>query len=266
MSREALDMTGRTAIVTGGAKGVGIGITRRFLAAGADVVVCGRSAPDKLPAVDGREPMFVAADVRDPEQIERVVRATLDAHGRIDCLVNNAGGAPDVLAAEASPRFHESVIRLNLLAPLHFSQQANAVMQEQPDGGVIVNIGSVSGIRPSPGTAAYGAAKAGLTHMSLCLAHEWGPKVRVIPLIAGLIATEQAHLYYGDEAGLASVGQTLAMRRMGQPEDIGDVCVFLASSLARFMTGGPVHVDGGGEGPAYVGAAINRRADPRPGS
>ena len=90
-----------------------------------------------------------------------------------------AGGAPAVEAATVSPRFSESIIRLNLTAPLHFSQQANAVMQKQPEGGSIVFITSVSAMRPSPGTAAYGAAKAGLVSLASSLAVEWAPKVRV---------------------------------------------------------------------------------------
>jgi NAD(P)-dependent dehydrogenase (short-subunit alcohol dehydrogenase family) len=263
MDPKALDLSGKCVIVTGGGKGVGRGITQSFLSAGADVVICGRNTPESLPEAAGRRPHFVAADVREPEQIARVVQAALERGGRIDALVNNAGGSPEVAAADASPRFHESIIRLNLIAPLHFSQAANAVMQRQETGGVIVNISSSSGVRPSPGTAAYGAAKAGLIQLSLCLAHEWGPKVRVVPLIAGLIATEQAHLHYGDEAGLAAVGNTIGLRRMGRPDDIGDVCVFLASPLARFMTGGPVYVDGGGEGPAFLQAQQNVRKDPR---
>ncbi len=82
-------------------------------------------------------------------------------------------------------------------------------------------------------------------------------------LVAGLIETEQAHLHYGDQAGIESVGRTIGMRRMGRPDDIGDVCVFLSSPLARWMSGGPVYVDGGGEGPAFQRAAINVRKDPR---
>jgi NAD(P)-dependent dehydrogenase (short-subunit alcohol dehydrogenase family) len=263
MDKKALDLGGKCAIVTGGGKGVGRGITQSFLSAGAEVVICGRNPPETLPEADGRRPHFVAADVREPEQVARVIQKALEIAGRLDVLINNAGGSPEVAAAEASPRFHESIIRLNLIAPLHCSQAANAVMQRQETGGVIVNISSASGVRPSPGTAAYGAAKAGLIQLSLCLAHEWGPKVRVVPLVAGLIATEQAHLHYGDEAGLASVGNTVAMRRMGRPDDIGDVCVFLASPLARWMSGGPVYVDGGGEGPAFLRAAQNVRKDPR---
>ena len=263
MDKQALDLSGKCVIVTGGGKGVGRGITQSFLSAGADVVICGRNTPETLPEADKRRAHFVTADVREPEQIARVIAAALERGGRLDALINNAGGSPEVNAADASPRFHESIIRLNLIAPLHFSQAANAVMQGQESGGVIVNISSSSGVRPSPGTAAYGAAKAGLIQLSLCLAHEWGPKVRVVPLVAGLIATEQAHLHYGDDAGIASVGQTVAMRRMGRPDDIGDACVFLASPLARWVTGGPVYVDGGGEGPAFLRAQQNVRKDPR---
>ena len=263
MDTQALNLSGKCVIVTGGGKGVGRGITLSFLSAGADVVICGRNVPETLPEADGRRPHFIAADVREPEQIARVIQAALERGGRIDALVNNAGGSPEVNAAEASPRFHESIIRLNLIAPLHFAQAANAVMQGQETGGVIINISSASGVRPSPGTAAYGAAKAGLIQLSLCLAHEWGPKVRVVPLVAGLIATEQAHLHYGDAAGIASVGSTIAMRRIGRPDDIGDACVFLVSPLARWVSGSPVYIDGGGEGPVFQRAAQNVRKDPR---
>jgi NAD(P)-dependent dehydrogenase (short-subunit alcohol dehydrogenase family) len=265
MDPKALDFSGRCVIVTGGGKGVGRGITQSFLSAGADVVICGRNQPESLPAAGGRSAHFVRADVREPEQCASLVETAVARCGRLDAVVNNAGGSPEVNAADASPRFHESIIRLNLIAPLHVAQAANAVMQRQETGGAIINISSASGVRPSPGTAAYGAAKAGLIQLSLCLAHEWGPRVRVIPLVAGLIETEQAHLHYGDREGVSSVGNTIAMRRMGRPDDIGDACVFLCSPLARWMSGGPVYVDGGGEGPAFQRAAINVRKDPREG-
>ena len=120
------------------------------------------------------------ADVRDPEQVAPLVAAVVDAHGRLDVVVNNAGGSPSADAATASPRFTESIIPLNLLAPLHVAQAG-----QRGDAGAgraaasIVNIGSVSGLRPSPGTAAYGAAKAGLLNLTQTLAMEWAPKVRV---------------------------------------------------------------------------------------
>jgi NAD(P)-dependent dehydrogenase (short-subunit alcohol dehydrogenase family) len=251
---DPLDMSGRVVIVTGGCRGIGRGITMRFLEAGADVVVCCRHQPEESLRGGGREAMFVAADVREVDQIDQVVSATTERFGRLDVLVNNAGGAPEAPAATASPRFSASIISLNLIAPLNFSQRANAVMQEQAEGGAIVNIASVSGMRPSPGAAAYGAAKAGLLNLSQTLAVEWAPKVRVNCVTAGLIRTEQSHLWYGDEAGVAAVGATVPLGRMGEPDDVADVCLFLASPLARYLSGSNVVAHGGGERPAYLAA------------
>jgi NAD(P)-dependent dehydrogenase (short-subunit alcohol dehydrogenase family) len=251
--REPLDFSGKVVIVTGGGKGVGRGITTRFLAAGAEVVVCGRSAPEALPQAGGREAVYVAADVREVDAIDRVVAAATGRFGRLDVLVNNAGGSPPAAAASASPRFSESIIRLNLIAPLDFAQRANAVMQQQAEGGAIVNVASVSGVRPSPGTAAYGAAKAGLLSLTQSLAVEWAPKVRVNAVTPGMIRT-QADLHYGDAAAQARVAATVPLGRLGEPEDVGDV----ASSSprrSRATTGASILVHGGGERPAFLDAA-----------
>ncbi len=250
-----LDMTGRVVLVTGGGKGVGKGISLCFLRAGADVVICGRSEPDQLPEQDGRRAVFTPCDVRDVEQIEACIGFVEDRFGRLDVLVNNAGGAPFAEAATASPRFSEAIIRLNLIAPLNFSQAANRVMQKQDSGGSIINIASVSTIRPSPGTAAYGAAKAGLVNLGTSLAVEWAPRVRINAVIAGLTETEQSHLHYGDEAGIAAVGATIPLERMAQPEDIGNACLYLASPLAAYVSGTSIAVHGGGEKPAFLDAA-----------
>ena len=252
-----IDLTGRVVLVTGGGKGVGRGITERFLEAGAEVVICGRSAPDDLPAAGGRTAVFLEADVRDVEQIDAVVTATTDRFGRLDTLVNNAGGAPFVDAATVSPRFTEKIIALNLLAPINFAQRANAVMQNQDDGGSIVNIASVSGQRPSPGTTAYGAAKAGLLSATQSLAVEWAPKVRLNAIAAGLVRTEQAHLHYGDEEGIARVSATVPLGRMAIPTDVGDACVFLASPMASYVSGASLQLHGGGEPPPFLDAAKN---------
>lgn len=252
---KALDFRGKVAIVTGGGKGVGRGITQRFLDAGADVVVCGRGEPDQLPAAGKRKAIFVSADVRDVEQIDNVVAKTLERFGRLDVLVNNAGGAPEADAATVSPRFSESIIRLNLIAPLNFAQRANVVMQTQDGGGVIINIASVSAIRPSPGTAAYGAAKAGMLSLTQSLAVEWAPKVRVVAITAGMVRTEQSALHYGDEEGIASVAATVPLGRLAEPEDIGNACLFLASPLSSYVSGASLLVHGGGEKPAFLAAA-----------
>lgn len=256
---DALDFRGRAVLVTGGSRGVGRGIAERFLAAGADVVICGRTTPEDLPQANGRTAVFVAADVREPDQAAQACRFVHEKYGRLDVLVNNAGGSPAADAASASPRFSESIVRLNLLAPLHCSQSANTFMQAQAEGGAIVNIASVSGIRPSPGTAAYAAAKAGLLALTQTLAVEWAPRVRVNAVIAGMVRTEQSHLHYGDQAGIDAVGATVPLGRMGEPQDIGDACLYLASPLAAYVSGASLLVHGGGEKPAFLDAARNTR-------
>ncbi len=250
-----LDFTGKVVLVTGGSRGVGRGIAERFLAAGAEVVVCGRSEPESLPKVAGNEALFLPADVRETEQVDRLVTATLERCGRLDVLVANAGGAPAVDATTVSPRFHEKIIQLNLIAPLHCAQRANAAMQLKPEGGVIVFITSVSGMRPSPGTAAYGAAKAGLISLAQSLAVEWAPRVRVAAVAAGMVKTEQSHLHYGDETGIAAVGATVPLGRIAEPSDVGDACLYLASPLARYVSGATLLLHGGGEKPAFLAAA-----------
>jgi NAD(P)-dependent dehydrogenase (short-subunit alcohol dehydrogenase family) len=253
--QHTLDMSGKVVLVTGGGRGVGHGISTRFLEAGAQVVICGRKQPDEPPTADGRTAVFRACDVRDVEQIDQLVGFATQRFGRLDVLVNNAGGSPAVEAAEASPRFSEAIIRLNLIAPLNLAQRANAVMQSQDEGGAIINIASVSGIRPSPGTAAYAAAKAGLLSLTQTLAVEWAPRVRVNAITAGMIRTEQAHLHYGDAEGIASVAATVPLGRLGEPRDVGDACLFLASPLASYISGASLLVHGGGEAPAFLAAA-----------
>src|SRR6185312_7604443 len=129
------------------------------------------------------------------------------------------------------------------------AQAANAVMQGQDGGGTIVMVSSVSGHRPSPGTAAYGAAKAGLDSLTASLAVEWAPRVRVNSVVAGMVRTEQAHLHYGDGAGIAAVGSTVPLGRLAEPEEIGACVAFLASPLASYVTGATLTAHGGGEVP-----------------
>ena len=270
MQAYPFDMTGRTVIVTGGTAGLGRAAAGAFLDHGADVVICARRPPDGPvagPDRTDRTARFVAADVRDSEQIAAVVAAATEATGRIDVLVNNAGGAPPTDSAAVSPRFNEKVVALNLLAPLAFSQAVRPVMAAQ-DGGVIVNISSLSGTRPNPTGAAYGASKSGLDNLTQTLAHEWGPAIRVVSVTVGFVLTEQARLYYGDEAGIEAVGRTVALKRLADPAEVANVVLFLASPLASYVTGATVPVHGGGEVPAYLAAStgavtrIARRPEP----
>jgi NAD(P)-dependent dehydrogenase (short-subunit alcohol dehydrogenase family) len=246
-----LRFDGQAVIVTGGCRGIGRGIAQRFAEAGASVLVCCRNEPESLP--DGVA--FVAADVREPDQVDAVLAECTKRFGRLDVLINNAGGSPPADSATASPRFTAGIIGLNLTAALVCAQRANAVMQLQDAGGAIVNIASVSGVRASPEALAYGAAKAGLLNATQTMAVEWGPRVRVNSVVVGLVVTEQAHLFYGDDEGIAAVGATVPLGRMADPTDIADVCIFLASPLSRYVSGAEVLVHGGGEKPAYMGAA-----------
>ncbi|MEU4248027.1 SDR family oxidoreductase [Amycolatopsis sp. NPDC026612] len=250
-----LGLAGTVVLVTGGVRGVGRGIAAVFLAHGARVITCARhEAPTAAE--------FVRCDVRAEEQVAALVEGIVERHGRLDVVVNNAGGAPYAPAAEAPPRLHEKIVQLNLLAPLLVSQHANAVMQRQDAGGSIVMISSVSGTRASPGTAAYGAAKAGLDNLTASLAVEWAPKVRVNALDVGMVRTEQAHQHYGSEAAIEAIGKTVPLGRLAEPEEVGACAAFLASPLASYVSGATLRVHGGGEVPAFLAAAdVNHRED-----
>ncbi|RFO96000.1 short chain dehydrogenase [Rhodoferax lacus] len=250
-----IDFQQQVVLVTGGTKGIGRGIAEGFLAAGATVLVCGRSLPEVAPAHHGREAECLACDVREADAVRALVQGVLQRHGRLDVLVHCAGGSPAVEAATVSPRFHEGVIRLNFTAALHTAQAANAAMQQQAAGGVIVFIGSVSALRPSPGTAAYGAAKAAVLSLATSLAVEWAPKVRVVVVSPGLVRTEQSALHYGDAAGMAAVSATIPLGRMAEPADVAQACLFVASPQASYLSGTNLLLHGGGEKPAFLDAA-----------
>jgi len=247
-------------LVTGGTRGIGAGIARGFLRAGARVLVCGRTEPAELPCAAGRTALFARADIRDPGQAAGIVRHARDLFGRLDVVVSNAGGSPYAAAATASPRFHAKVIELNLVAPLHIAQAANAAMQavihDKGGGGSIILVGSVSGTRPSPGTAAYGAAKAGLHHLVTSLAIEWGPAVRINCVVPGFVATEAIAEQYGDPPTVAAVAATVPLRRMATPDDVAQACLFLASPGAAYVSGTCLTVHGGGEPPAFLSTGI----------
>jgi NAD(P)-dependent dehydrogenase (short-subunit alcohol dehydrogenase family) len=244
-----IDMTGHVAVVTGGTKGVGRGIAQRFADAGATVVVGARNAVDDLPS----DWTFLPADLRDAEAAAAFIDAVVEAHGRIDVLVNNAGGSPPADTATAPARFTQRIVDLNMLSSIYTSQRANHHMQAG-DGGSIININSVVSIRPAPTTAAYGAAKAGLASFTLTAGQEWAPKVRVNGVISGMVRTEQAELFYGDAEGIARVEATIPIGRLALPADIGNACVFLSSPMASYITGTNLLVHGGGDRPPFLDA------------
>lgn len=244
-----MGLAGRVVLVTGGVRGVGAGISAVFAEQGATVITCARRAVDSSPYE------FHSCDIRDEDSVAGLIESIAKQHGRLDVVVNNAGGSPFVLAAEASPSFHRKILELNVLAPLLVSLQANTLMQNQPNGGSIINICSLSGRRPSPGTAAYGAAKAGVENLTATLAVEWAPKIRVNSLVVGLVETEQSELFFGDAESKARVAATVPLGRLAQPADIGWAAAFLASDMASYITGANLEVHGGGEPPPYLDAS-----------
>jgi len=236
-------LDGAVVLVTGGVRGVGLGISRAFIEAGARVVTCARRTPE-----DPVGEAFFPCDIREPEQVKALIEQIVARFGRLDVLVNNAGGAPIADTVTASPRFHEKVVGLNLLAPLSVAIAANDVMQKQDSGGAIVNVSSVAALRPSPGTASYGAAKAGLDNLTTTLAVEFAPKVRVNALDVGMVRTDITATF-GEESAFSG---TVPLGRLAEPAEVGACAVFLASPLASYVSGARLEVHGGGEIPSFL--------------
>jgi len=248
------DLTDKVAIVTGGGSGIGRGIAVAFALAGADVVVAGRR-PDVLEkaAADikaaGRRSLAVQTDVTQAEQVENLVKKTLDKFGRIDILVNNAGGAAAWPLEKMSPRGWDVVLAINLKGTFLCSQAVGKVMVEQKKGKII-NISSVAGLRASPGSAHYGAAKAGVINLTRSLAALWaGNNVHVNCIAPGLIDTEAVRpaLNLEDPEKMKERAKAIPLGRVGQPEDIAYAAVFLAAPASNFITGQTMVVDGGSE-------------------
>ncbi|MEU9096190.1 SDR family oxidoreductase [Streptomyces sp. NPDC048361] len=255
-----MELTGKAVVVTGGTRGVGAGIAKAFLGAGADVVVCARRPPDQPVERDGRTAAFRPLDLREPDAVRNFFAEVAADYGHLDVLVNNAGGTPYRLLGEGEAERHERVVELNLAAPLRASLAARPYLRDAH--GSVVMIGSVSGVRPSPGTAAYGAAKAGLESLARSMAVEWAPEMRVNTLVLGMVRTELSDLHYGDAEGVARVGETVPLGRLAEPGEIGAAAVFLASANASYISGASLLVHGGGERPAFLDAAtVDRRAN-----
>lgn len=246
------EFKGSTVLITGGTKGIGKGIAEVFLSEGANVVVCGRNKPDSVANVLDNKAHFITCDVRKPHQIEEMSQQILKKYKSIDILINNAGGGPPTEAATTSTKLTELIVNLNYIAPFFVSQIVNNIMQDQLNGGSIVNISSVSVIRPSPGAAVYGGSKAGLSNLTESLAIEWAPKVRVNCILSGLIETEDSIMHYGSKKSINNIANNIPLKRMGLPKDIGNSCLFLSSSLAEYISGSSLLVHGGGERPAYL--------------
>lgn len=241
-----MNLDGKTALVTGASKGIGLGIARALADAGASVMISSRkqdALDEAAKTIDSDAVGTFAANAGEPEQAEACVAATVERFGAIDVLVNNAATNPHmgpVIDVDLSR--YDKTFRVNVRGPLVWSQAAwRAGMQEH--GGSIINISSIGGIRHDSGIGVYNITKAALLHMTRILAGELGPKVRVNAIAPGLVKTDFARALWEPAEDL--VAATMPLNRLGEPEDIAGAAVFLASDLSSWITGETLVVDGG---------------------
>jgi NAD(P)-dependent dehydrogenase (short-subunit alcohol dehydrogenase family) len=266
-------LQGRVAIVTGGSRGIGAAIATWLAEAGAAVVVSGRDSARLEGAVKelearGAPAVGLVADAARREDCERLVDTARERFGRIDVLVNNAGGTVPAPHAENIPElvqriqgaprsdddyertalFHAYAVQMNLISPLWFAIRAYRQMATQDGTGCIINISSGAGHPAgSPTLVSYGAAKSGLNHLTRSLAEEWGPKVRVNCVALGPTMTENFRSFVlpKDDPTGEKYFAAIPLRRAGEPAEVGRVCVFLASGDADFVNGTTIEHDGG---------------------
>ncbi len=244
------DLKNKVAIVTGGGTGIGKSIVLEFAKAGCDVVIASRKqanldkVAEEVKAL-GRRCLAIATDVRIPEQVDNMVKQTVDKFGKIDILVNNAGATFASPVEKISPKGWDTIININLKGTFLCSKAAGVVMIQQKKGKII-NIASVAGIYGDSGMAHYGAAKAGIINLTKTLSMEWAPyNINVNAIAPGLIETE------GVKAQGVISPEEMEKRKIkgplagpGQPEDIAYMAMFLASELSNHITGETIVVAG----------------------
>jgi len=243
-------LTDKVAIVTGASAGIGRASALAFAEAGADVV-CAARTPERLEQVAGeirergRKALVVPCDVNDTKQIEQVVTRTVENFGRIDIVVNNAGGTPPTAALDLSARDFEAAFHFNVTSAFLMTRLTVPHMVKV-GGGSVINISSALSYMVEVGFVAYGTAKAALSHMTRLLAHEFAPHVRVNALAVGATETDALSPFLNAAEGLRE--QMVAMTpmgRLGTPEDIACAVLYLASPAAAWVTGKILAVDGG---------------------
>ena len=244
-----LDFTDQAVLVTGGTRGIGRAIVEAFADAGAQVAFTYRSSVDEAEALRselearGVTALAFQSDAADADSAQEVVQAVLDAWGRIDVLVNNAGITRDGLMLRMSEDDWDAVIETNLKSIFNFGKAVYRPMMKQR-GGRIVNISSVVGVTGNPGQANYAASKAGIIGFSKSLAKELGSRGVTVNVVApGYVETDMT-AELNDQAREAMLG-AVPLRRPAQPDDVANAVVFLASDAAAYVTGHVLHVDGG---------------------
>jgi 7-alpha-hydroxysteroid dehydrogenase len=248
-------LDGQVAVVTGGGLGIGRGIAIGLAEAGADVVVAARTQADLDEVVGqvekaGRRALAVVTDVTRTEDLEQLVARTVDTFGRLDVLVNNAGGTGPKPAMATSEAFMENAFRFNVTAPFLLTKLAARAMVDTVGQGSVVNISSRSADMVMSSFVAYGAAKAALNKLTQNMAAELAPRVRVNAIGVGGVATRSLEVVLTDEALRTQFEANTPMRRPGTPEDIACAALYLASSASSWVTGKVFQVDGGVDHPA----------------
>lgn len=241
------DLNGKVILVTGAGSGVGAGIAMRFALAGADVAIC-----DLRPATavcenlerTGKKVLAISADVSDPLQVSSMFDELSNKFGVIDILINNAGIYPAADMLKMTPEEWDQTINIDLKSVFLCTQAAARKMIAAGKGGAIINIGSIDATNPLAGHSHYSAAKAGVIAFGKAAAQELGPyKIRVNTVSPGLINRPGLSNDWPD--GYNRFMNKVPLGRPGEPEDIADACVFLASDAARWITGSNLIVDGG---------------------
>jgi 7-alpha-hydroxysteroid dehydrogenase len=243
------------AIVTGAGKGIGKGIALGLAEAGADVVCAARTqseidaTAEEIRAL-GRRALALRTDVTVSEDLERLVDTTVSELGRLDVLVNNAGGTGPRPALDTSERFFEAALRFNVTSAFLLTRLAVPRMVETAGGGAVVNISSRSSDMVQTSFVAYGAAKAALNMMTRNMAAEFAPRVRLNAISVGGVETEGLAVVLTNEAIREQFVSHTPMRRPGQVEDIACAALYLASPASSWVTGKIFQIDGGTEAPA----------------
>jgi NAD(P)-dependent dehydrogenase (short-subunit alcohol dehydrogenase family) len=245
MAHDPFDLSGKVALVTGGSRGLGLQMVRAFARAGANLIIASRkieaceAAAEEVRAL-GRQAMAYAVHAAKWDQIDGLIDAAYDRFGRIDILVNNAGMSPSVPSHEVTESLFDSVLGLNFKGPFRLASRV-AHRMSQGDGGVIINVSSTGALIPLPGAVPYSGAKAALNAMTISLAHEYGPKVRVNSISAGPFLTDISKAWPAEARERADN----ALGRPGRPEEVVTTALYLASPMSSFTTGAVVRVDGG---------------------